>query len=392
MMIPTCFRSIDRFGVVLGDVRRTTQYVADNSFQSICVSPPYFELRDYECEGQVGLEETPEAYIETQVQIFREARRILRPDGTLWLNLGDKYSANGSGNSKHSKEVGRCGDMPLRRRSKNHGRAKNLLGLPWRLTFALQDDGWNLRSEIIWSKTNPMPESPRDRPPREHEHIFLFTKSLHYYYDRFGAPEDVVYGDAGDIRPCRTVWEIGTQKALVKHFAAFPTALPEKCFRLGASTYGCCPACRKPYRRIIESKRVATRPGKTSISYKPGNWSRDGESHDSIAMMMERKEKIGNRDPERHTTKYILKGWESACNCNAGDAVPCLVGDIYHGIGRSMIAADRLSMDYLGFEIEPQCIQNTMIELDADRKRRSKGPRKKRIAKPYIQPPLIAEE
>lgn len=389
MIIPQRTVDVDRFKVWIGDVRSTIKHVKNDTFQSICTSPPYYQLRDYECDGQVGLEPTPEEYIDAQVSIFREVKRILRPDGTLWLNVGDKMSASGSGSAMQSKEVGRQGDSALRRKPKNYFRIKNFLGLPWRLALAMQQDGWNIRAEIIWSKSNPMPESPRDRPPREHEHIFLFSKSRYYFYDRFGDPEDVVYGDPGDIRPCRTVWEIGSQKALVKHFAAFPTKLPERCFRLGASQFGCCPGCRKPYERVIESKRVPTRPGRKSIAYKPGNWSRDGESRDPTKMMMERRQKIGNRDPDRHTTKYTLKGWKAACDCNAGAAEPCLVGDIYHGIGRSMIAADRLSMDYEGFEIDPRCIDNTLIELEADRKRRAKGPPKKRLAKPYKQLPLV---
>lgn len=389
MIIRNPIRSIDRFRVCIGDVRKTLSYAKDKSFQSICCSPPYYQLRDYEVEGQVGLEPTPQEYIDTQVSIFRDVRRILRDDGTLWVNVGDKYSANGSGSASQSKEVGRCGDTMLRRKPKNHYRVKNLLGLPWRLAFAMQEDGWNLRAEILWIKPNPMPESPHDRPSRASEQIFLFSKSRHYFYDRFGVTEEVVYGDPGDIKPIRNTWRIASQKAIVKHFAAFPTKLPENCFRLGASQYGCCPQCRKPYVRDIERKRVPTRPGRKSISYKPGNWGDGSEPRESQKLMMERRQKIGNRDTQRHITKYILKGWKPACSCNAGDPVPCLVGDVYHGTGRSMVAADRLSMDYMGFEIDPLCLDNSLIELVADRKKRSKVTRKRKLAAPYKQMMLV---
>ena len=397
MIVSNNYRSIDRFSVAIGDVRQNIKACPANVFQSICTSPPYFEMRDYEVEGQMGLEASPAAYIDAQVELYREVRRILRPDGTFWLNIGDKYSASGSGNSDQSKEVGRCGDLVLRRKSKNHARIKNLLGLPWRLALAMQEDGWNLRSEIIWDKMNPMVESPKDRCPREHEHVFMFTKSRHYYFDRFGDPEDTKYGDPGDVRPRRTVWEIGTQKAYARHFAMFPVKLPERCFRMGASLLGCCPKCRTPYHRFIVKERIATRPGKTSMAYKPANWHADGVKADPLVATLDRHIVRGKRDPERHITKYKFAGWNPGCGCFIGTGemvtpVPCLVGDVFHGAGRSLVAADRLSMDYVGFELNPKCVEDTLIELEADRKKRNKeAKRKRRVAKPFKQMPLIEE-
>jgi site-specific DNA-methyltransferase (cytosine-N4-specific) len=409
--VPTCFRHIDRFSVALGDVRETTAKIDSDSIQCIVTSPPFYQMRDYEVEGQLGLEKTPEEYIENQVAVFREARRILRPDGTLWLNLGDAYATSSKGSGGDGRSSSLAGDgRSDEAKSKNRRQArdrqshrvsrivsgvghKNLFGMPWRLAFALQKDGWILRSEIIWSKLNPMPESCRDRPSRAHEHIFLLSKDRRYYYDGFGDPESTVYGDPGDVRPRRTVWEIGTQKSYARHFAMFPIKLPERCFSIGASQFGCCPSCRSPYRRIVEKKRIPTRPGKTSHAYKPGNWAANGVDHDSKIAMLDRNAVRGNRDPERHTTKNILAGWAPGCSCDAGDVVPCLVADIYHGAGRSLVAADRLSMDYIGFELNEKCIMDTIIELEADRKKRSKGkPRKRRVAKPFVQVPLIEEK
>lgn len=391
MIVYSNWRRVDRFSVVIGDVRETLSQCPSETLQCMVTSPPYYQLRDYECEGQLGLEKTPEMYIDNLVEVFREVRRILRSDGIFWLNLGDKYSANGSGSSSQSKEVGRYGDLPMRRRSKNHLRAKNLLGLPWRIALAMQADGWNLRGEIIWDKMNPMVESAQDRPPREHEHVFMFTKGRHYYYDRFGDPEEVKYGDPGDLKPRRTVWEIGTQKSYARHFAMFPTKLPERCFRLGASLYGCCPDCRTPFTRAVDRVRVATRPGKTSMAYRPANWNPTGKGADSKELMLDGLAIRGQRDPDRHVTKYTFRGWRPGCSCKTDGAVPCLVGDPFHGAGRSLCAADRLSLDYLGFEIDPRTLDSTMLELEADRKKRSKAPRKKRLARPYVQVPLIEE-
>ena len=145
---------------LVGDAKSCLSNVPDGIVQTVCTSPPYWGLRDYGAEGQLGLEETPEEYVDRMVDIFREVKRVLRDDGTLWLNLGDSYSSAGSGL-----------------------KPKNLVGIPWRVAFALQDDGWILRSDIIWSKPNPMPSSVSDRPTTAHEYVFLLSKSPKYFYD-----------------------------------------------------------------------------------------------------------------------------------------------------------------------------------------------------------------
>jgi DNA modification methylase len=182
-----------------GDALELLKALPEASVQCIVTSPPYWGLRDYGVAGQLGLEATPEEYVAALVALFREARRALRPDGTLWLNLGDTYaSAGGEG------EQGSRGQRFDRRHTQERLILKNLIGglkpkdlvgVPWRVAFALQADGWWLRSDIVWSKPNPMPESVRDRPTKAHEYLFLLTKSERYYYDAASIAEPVVYGD-----------------------------------------------------------------------------------------------------------------------------------------------------------------------------------------------------
>ena len=161
----------------------------DESVHCCVTSPPYWGLRDYGVEGQLGLEETPEQYVNNLVEVFREVRRVLREDGTLWLNLGDSYAGSGKGaweNGKGQKEsYTPTKDSPQCKIPKTPSglKPKDLVGIPWRVALALQADGWYLRSDIIWAKPNPMPESVTDRPTKAHEYIFLLSKSERYFYD-----------------------------------------------------------------------------------------------------------------------------------------------------------------------------------------------------------------
>jgi site-specific DNA-methyltransferase (cytosine-N4-specific) len=178
----------------------------DETVQCVVTSPPYWGLRDYGVPGQLGLEDSLEEYLSNMIDVFREVRRVLRPDGTLWLNLGDCYNAYNGGSCPSSKI-----DDPLNHRNairpkEEHGyglrskglKPKDLVGIPWRVAFALQADGWWLRSDIIWEKTNPMPESIKDRPTKAHEYIFLLAKSERYYYDQDAIREPHTYGVNGD--------------------------------------------------------------------------------------------------------------------------------------------------------------------------------------------------
>lgn len=204
-----------------GDALTILQRIPDASVQCIVTSPPYWGLRDYNIKDQIGLEETLPQFINRLTSVFSEARRVLRDDGTLWLNIGDGFTSGNRGwRAPDKKNPARA--MSVRPDTPEGLKPKDLMGIPWRLAFALQDDGWYLRADIIWNKPNAMPESVRDRPTRAHEYMFMLTKSEKYFYER-----DAVRELNG--RNCRSVWSINTQPFPGAHFATFPTKLVEPC-------------------------------------------------------------------------------------------------------------------------------------------------------------------
>jgi DNA modification methylase len=245
--------------------------MADQSVHCCVTSPPYFGLRDYGHDGQIGLEPTPEEYVQKMVEVFREVRRVLRDDGTLWLNLGDSYARQGGKVSEQSRHWDGRERDPGAMHSTRHVdnmpgfKPKDLIGIPWRVAFALQADGWYLRQDIIWHKPNPMPESVRDRCTKAHEYIFLMAKSERYYFDsesikvsaksssegiRFGGTK---YGDNNDPKYAtksgnvskeydtankRSVWTVTTKPFKGAHFATFPPDLIEPCILAGCPEDG----------------------------------------------------------------------------------------------------------------------------------------------------------
>ena len=274
--------------ILIGDVREQLKQLADQSVNCVVTSPPYWGLRDYGNDGQIGLEQEPEDFINELVSVFREVKRVLRDDGTLWLNIGDSYSGSGKGTAgnlgkKHNErhlEHKTGGLIPT------GTKPKDLVGIPWMLAFALRADGWYLRQDIIWHKPNPMPESVRDRCTKAHEYIFLLSKSPKYYFDseamkepakypfdnrgaradsragtsmnsvggktgiRFGGNK---YGDSDDpkhstksgneyiatgTRNKRSVWSVTTRPFKGAHFATFPPALIEPCILAGCPEGG----------------------------------------------------------------------------------------------------------------------------------------------------------
>lgn len=182
--------------VLIGDCIESMRTLQDQSVNTCVTSPPYYGLRDYGMAGQIGLEETPAEFIARLVDVFREVRRVLRDDGTAWVNMGDSYATDskwgGSTGGKHVKALHGDGSIG-RTRTRTGLPDKNLMGMPWRLAFALQDDGWYLRQDIIWSKPNPMPESTKDRCTKSHEYLFLLSKSPRYYYDQDAIKEPVAF-------------------------------------------------------------------------------------------------------------------------------------------------------------------------------------------------------
>jgi len=258
------------YKLLIGDCIESMRTLDDQSVNCCVTSPPYFGLRDYGVEGQAGLESTPEEYIANMVNVFREVKRVLRDDGTLWLNIGDSYAGNGKGRNADGthQEGGKQGTNTgtiigsLVKTNAPGCKPKDLIGIPWMLAFALRADGWYLRQDIIWQKPNAMPESVKDRCTKSHEYIFLLTKSPKYYFDHMAIAEDCVRGSCGssfnskktaihqggrasskqriesEKRNIRSVWSVSTKPYSGAHFATFPPALIEPCILAGCPVGG----------------------------------------------------------------------------------------------------------------------------------------------------------
>ncbi len=207
--------------IIHGDASTVMRRLLSESVQCIVTSPPYWGLRDYNDPDQIGLEETLPQYINRLVEIFSEAKRVLREDGVFWLNIGDGFTSGNRGWRAPDKK-NRARAMSVRPNTPDGLKSKDLIGIPWRLALALQEDGWYLRTDIVWNKPNAMPESVRDRPNRSHEYLFMLTKSERYYYDREAVTES-------NGRNLRSVWNINTRPYPEAHFATFPPALVEPC-------------------------------------------------------------------------------------------------------------------------------------------------------------------
>lgn len=263
--------------LLIGDVRDVLPTLESESVQMCVTSPPYWGLRDYGVDGQLGLEKTPEEYVENMVAVFREVWRVLRADGTCWVNMGDCYAASsyGSGGGwakdddpRYDKGKSVSARSTFKDPGYKHGlKTKDLVGMPWRLAFALQADGWYLRQDIVWAKPNPMPESVTDRCTKAHEYIFLLSKSARYYFDAEAIREPLspktltvnttptkgagvestgeklnswMAGNGGRYHPDkankRSVWTVASQAYSDAHFATFPEKLIEPCILAGSRT------------------------------------------------------------------------------------------------------------------------------------------------------------
>jgi site-specific DNA-methyltransferase (adenine-specific) len=241
-----------------GDALRVLSLIPSESVQCVVTSPPYWGLRDYGIEGQIGLEETLPQFINRLVGVFADVRRVLAPGGCLWINIGDGYTSGNRGyRAPDKKNPARA--MSVRPDTPEGLKPKDLMGIPWRLAFALQDDGWYLRTDIIWNKPNAMPESVKDRPTRSHEYLFMFSKSERYHYDYEQMREPTA---SGAMRARRSVWSINTQPNDIAHYAVFPPALIEPCIQatsrpgdfvldpfFGSGTVGL--VCQKLERRFV---------------------------------------------------------------------------------------------------------------------------------------------
>lgn len=454
-----------------GDARDVLPTLAADSVQCVVTSPPYYGLRDYGtalwdggdgacdhvktvykpasyangrgevgngCSGwrgeqrnqsepfrdtcgkcgatridrQIGLEATPDEYLATMVGVFREIRRVLRPDGTVWCNMGDSYNANqGSGWTPTRGHNGHASPKV------NSGlAAKQLLMMPARLALALQADGWWLRSDIIIAKKNPMPESCRDRPTSAHEHVFLLTKAARYFYDidgvrepikdssiarltqpnvlnQPGGPKDSGEGnrshrktlrnqaerliaaekwtdrfegwaewDTTQGRNLRNVWDISTEAFKGSHFATMPTSVVERCIRAGTSERGACSQCGAPWGRVVEQTRASSweaRKAAGHVSNIGGSVAlqvANGATHD----FDNRAGGFGDPKMERTT------GWSPGCRCGTTETRPCVVLDPFAGAGTTLLVADRLQRDAIGIELSPDYTRLAMQRCQDD--------------------------
>jgi DNA modification methylase len=420
--------------VLEGDALKVLKTLEAGSVQTCVTSPPYWGLRDYgtatweggdlECDhlrtdnreaairtstlgggkrtavgghegeqhrsvcgkcgakridSQLGLESTPEEYVANLVEVFREVRRVLRDDGTVWFNLGDSYFGAGRGPSNVDMDYGfhqgatADGGFPTRG-VYSHGtlKSKDLCGIPWRVAFALQADGWWLRSDIIWAKPNPMPESVTDRPTRAHEYVFLLSKSARYFYDADAIREEPLWPDGpnaldaiasphgqgftagrsnGTPNPAgrnkRSVWTVTTQPYAEAHFATFPPKLIEPCI-LAGSPPKCCGNCGKPWGRVT---RRVKHPERNMEVQREKAAARTGRTDGQVP------------GPEGMVDEVETLGWRTTCSHDDPkrslqisdlDPVPAMVLDPFCGSGTTGVVALRHNRSFIGIELNSE--------------------------------------
>jgi DNA modification methylase len=382
----TPFYTDDWLTLYGGDCRDVLAGLPADSVDCVVTSPPYWGLRDYGSDGQLGLERTPEEYVANMVAVFREVRRVLKPSGTCWLNLGDSY-ARDSGKSPTVRHVdGRAKNFDPsaagRPQASDYGmKPKDLVGIPWRVAFALQADGWYLRSDVIWSKPNPMPESVTDRPTKSHEYLFLLTKSARYYFDADAVREPHVtasnlrdpgkeaYGTVGRKTPLspgarefnhpngrniRSVWNIATRPYPGAHFAVFPPELPERCIKAGSSEKGVCPECGAPWERVVE--RIGGPP--------PGDHRKregyDGTRKAAHATGTVDGSALSNEYRKHGFPTYNTTGWQATCGHVSYPQTPSVVLDPFGGSGTVGMVANRLSRRAILIDLNPEYLKQQM--------------------------------
>lgn len=313
--------------------------ITDKSINCCVTSPPYFGLRDYGMLGQLGLEPTPEEYVAAMVRVFREVRRVLKDDGTLWLNLGDSYANVGkSGGHTGGKHSTALHDSPIGRNKRYTGlKPKDLIGIPWRVAFALQADGWILRQDIIWNKPNPMPESVTDRPTKSHEYIFLFCKKQDYYYDQEAIKEPAV-------------WDLNGDKT------------------------------GKPKLPTDESHKAT--PTETKNGIRPKTDKQRGHSRKHVGFnerwdKMKKSEQCSGMRNKRSVWTIATKPYSQAHFATyPPDLIePCILAgspkggtvlDPFIGAGTTALVADRLGRDCIGIELNPEYVEIAKIRLSQD--------------------------
>ena len=382
--------------ILTGDCLKVLPTLESESVQSCITSPPYYGLRNYGVDLQIGLEPSPEEYVEKLVAVFREVKRVLRDDGTLWLVIGDSYWG-GRGKSGYElpeeAEARRAkgktfqtahnvpGNRDMRPTDGKHPviKPKDLIGIPWMVAFALRNDGWYLRADIIWHKPNPMPESVTDRPTRSHEHIFLLTKSARYYYDADAIREKSKWVDS-DGRPIdswgrtieiktsgngqtsrggtgvpqtlganvmdgkrnkRDVWTVSTSSYPEAHFATFPPKLIEPCILAGTSPKAC-EHCGAPWKRVTETIGLPRNDKRTHSTKE----QRQGKTPAPEPV------KGGNTSPIVTTM-----GWHPTCDCENTGAGRCIVLDPFAGSGTTGAVSIKHGRSFIGVELNPKYVE-----------------------------------
>jgi DNA modification methylase len=350
--------------IIVGDAAQTVSTLPAASVQCCVTSPPYYSLRDYGVDGQIGLEDTPDEYVQRLVDVFREVRRVLRDDGTVWLNLGDSYAANRSYQVPQSKHQAHDFGSSNAQKVPSGLKAKDLIGVPWLVAFALRADGWYLRQEIIWAKTAPMPESVRDRCARAHEQVFMLSKRPTYFYDqeaikqpssdpgrengRDGRDEDERarppgsrprtlarrdYREHGANR--RSVWTLGPEPYADAHFAVMPGRLAQDCLLAGSSEM-CCGTCGAPWERVVERTSMVVREGPGRAGLKDAATGATSRTATTGTML------------EPPTSRTV--GWRASCEHDdpSGSSV---VLDPFSGAGTTGVQALRAGRSYVGVEL-----------------------------------------
>jgi DNA modification methylase len=403
--------------IIPGDCIAGLRTLPDESVHCCVTSPPYWGLRDYGHDGQIGLEPTPEAYVARMVEVFREVRRVLRDDGTCWVNLGDSYAGSwGNQGRKETRGTQRPINGPMLQRlragkvhddaccldedclcpagdgddiypDKQSGtgswvndhptlKAKDLVGIPWRVAFALQADGWWLRQDIIWHKPNPMPESVRDRCTKAHEYVFLLTKSERYFYDaeavsersindgkvvrlsekslskaqatgRGVKPSGDALADSITVKPTRnrrSVWTITTKPYSGAHFAVMPADLVEPCIKAGCPDQ-CCTMCGAGYERVTaRQKHFESGSGRSGNTIEGKQDLAAGETNSTPDIRM------------GPVVEVRTLGWQPACDCAASGTIPGTVLDPFAGSGTTLAVAAELGRNAVGCELNPEYV------------------------------------
>ena len=251
------------YSINLGDCREVLKSLPESSINCCVTSPPYWGLRDYGSNDQIGLEDDPKQFVEELVGVFKEVRRVLRDDGVLWLNLGDSYA----GNNSRASNNGRAGFGTPREgvfsRTGEGLKPKDLVGIPWMVALALREDGWYLRQDIIWHKPNPLPESVKDRCTKSHEYLFLLTKSPSYYFDYQAIREPAVGSTDDGLKNKRSVWSVPVRPYKGSHFATFPKDLIRPCIHAGCPVGG---TVIDPFGGSGTSVAVAIEEGRNGIA------------------------------------------------------------------------------------------------------------------------------